>query len=175
VTSLGTRRHIVTREKVKAALKARRHRPLVLVDLGIPGDIDPSVEQLDDAFLFDLDDLEQVAIKGRATREKEAASALRLLEEEVAAFLRIRAERQAVPALMELRAYFEAARDAALADAGGDPEKATRLLVNRLLHNPSEALRDLAGQGTGGVGNLREMERALNRLFGLGRGPEENE
>ena len=175
VTSLGTRRHIVTRGMVKAALKARRHRPLVLVDLGIPGDIDPSVEQLDDAFLFDLDDLEQVAMKGRATRENEAASALRMLEEEVAAFLRIRAERQAVPALTGLRAYFEAARDAALADAGGDPEKATRLLVNRLLHNPSKALRDLAGQGAGGVENLRETERALNRLFGLGHGPEENE
>ena len=174
VTSLGTRRHVVTREMVKSALKARRRRPLVLVDLGIPGDIEPSVEQLDDAFLYDLDDLEQVAMKGRATREREAAAALRMLEEEVAAFLRTRAERQAVPALVELRAYFEAARDAALADAGGDPEKATRLLVNRLLHNPSEALRDLAGRGPDGVMDLKEMESLLNRLFGLGRGPGEN-
>ncbi len=107
VTSLGSRRHIVTREMIKAALKARRHHPVVLVDLGIPGDIDPLLETLDDAFLYNLDDLEQVAMKGRATREKEAAAASRLLDEEVAAFLRGRAERQAVPALTALREYFE--------------------------------------------------------------------
>ena len=174
VTSLGTRRHVVTREMVKAALKSRRHRPLVLVDLGVPGDIDPSVERLDDVFIYNLDDLERVAMRGRETREKEADAALRILEEEVAAFLRGRAERHAVPALMALREYFEAAREAALVDAGGDPGKATRLLVNRLLHNPSEALRDLAGQGATGMMDLREMENALNRLFGLGRGPGEN-
>lgn len=171
LTSLGTRRHVITREMVKAALKARRHRPQVLVDLGIPGDIDPSVEQLEDAFLYNLDDLEQVAMEGRATRQKEAAAAVQLLEIEVAAFLRLRAERQAVPALMGLRACFEAARRAALADAGGDPERATRLLVNRLLHTPSEALRDLAGQGTNGGKELKDMENALKRLFGLGHGP----
>lgn len=174
VTSLGSRRHVVTREMVKAALKARRHRPVVLVDLGIPGDIEPSVETLDDAFLYNLDDLEQVAMKGRATREKEAAAAFRLLEEDVTAFLRGRAERQAVPALTALREYFEVARDTALADAGNDPEKATRLLINRLLHNPSQVLRDLAGRDANGAMDLKEMERALNRLFGLGDGPGEN-
>ncbi len=174
VTSLGSRRHVVTREMVKTALKARRRRPVVLVDLGIPGDIDPAVENLDDVFLYNLDDLEQVAMKGRATREKEAAAAFRLLEEEVTAFLRGRAERQAVPTLTALREYFELARDAALADAGNDPEKATRLLINRLLHNPSQVLRDLAGQDVNGAKDLRDMENALNRLFGLGNGPEEH-
>ena len=173
VTSLGSRRHVVTRGMIKAALKARRRRPVVLVDLGIPGDIEPAVENLDDVFLYNLDDLERVAMKGRATREKEAAAAFQMLEEEVTTFLRGRAERQAVPTLTALREYFELARDAALADAGNDPEKATRLLINRLLHNPSQVLRDLAGQDVNSTTDLRDMEDALSRLFGLGNGPEE--
>ena len=139
---------------VKTALKARRHRPVVLVDLGIPGDIDPSVEKLDDAFLYNLDDLEQVAMKGRAStgERKPNAAFCGCSTKRLTTFLRGRAERQAVPsAYGASRVYFEMARDTALADAGNDPEKATRLLINRLLHNPSQALRDLAGQDANGA------------------------
>ena len=119
VTSMGSRRHVLTRDMIKAVVKARRHRPLLLIDLGIPGDVDPLAERLDDAFLYDLNDLESVAMKGRANREKEAGKALRIVDDEVAAFLRGRAERDAVPTVTALRQHFEAARRAAVADARG--------------------------------------------------------
>lgn len=175
VTALGARRNIVTAEMVKAALKSRRKRPVLLVDASIPGDVDAAVERLDGAFLYDLNDLEGVAMRGRASREHEAGAAMEIIDEEVDSFLRGRAERAAVPTLMALRRHFEIAREAAIADAAGDAEKATRLLINRLLHGPSEALREIAARGSEGAVDLRQAERALNRLFRLGNSTLEDE
>ncbi len=175
LTSMGTRRHVVTADMITAALGKRRHKPVFLVDTGIPGDVEPAVNRIDEAFLYDLNDLERVAMEGRATRETEAGGAWRIIDAEVAGFLRGRAERTAVPALTRLREHFEAAREKALADAGNDAHKATRLLVNRLLHSPSEAMRELArasggGAGTGDGGDWQTAERVLKRLFGLDAG-----
>ncbi len=175
VTALGARRSFVTAEMVKAALKSRRMRPVLLVDASIPGDVDTAVERLDGAFLYDLNDLEGVAMRGRASRENEAGAALEIIDDEVDGFLRSRAARAAVPTLTALRRHFETAREAAIADAGGDVEKATRLLVNRLLHGPSEALREIAALGSEGAADLREAERALNRLFRLDDSAPEDE
>jgi len=117
-------------------------------------------------------------MEGRALRESAAALAQKILDAEVDAFLRARAERAAVPALVRLRQHFEAARAQVLADAAGDAEKATRLLINRLLHDPSQALRDLAtralaesktGAQSDGV-DLAMAEKALQRLFRLDDG-----
>ena len=175
VTALGARRSIVTAEMVKAALKSRRKRPVLLVDASIPGDIDTAVERLDGAFLYDLNDLEGVAMRGRASREIEAGAAMDIIDDEVARFLRGRAARAAVPTLTALRRHFETAREAAIADAAGNAEKATRLLINRLLHGPSEALREIAALGSEGAADLRGAERALNRLFRLGDSAPEDE
>ena len=139
VGSLGSRTPVVTVEMTRVALKQRRNRPMVLVDTAIPGDIDPLADRLDGVFLYTLDDLERVARDGRKARESEADAARRIIEEEVSAFLQERAERAAVPALARLRGHFESVRAQALVDAGGDAEKATRLLVNRLLHDPIAA------------------------------------
>lgn len=165
MTSLGTRKHVVTAEMMSQALKRRRRKPVFLIDTGIPGDVDPAVGKLDGAFLYDLNDLERVAMEGRAGREGQARDAWRILDEELTAFRRDRAERAAVPALVRLRSHAEAVREAALKDAGGDADKATRLLINRLLHDPSEAMRHAAGAG--GPEEWQAMERLLVRLFRL--------
>ena len=165
LTSMGARRHVVTADMVQAALAARRHRPVFLVDTGIPGDVDPAVERIDDAFLYDLNDLEKVAMEGRASREAESGAAWRILDQEVDRFLRGQTERAAVPALSRLKSFFEAARTQALADAGDDAEKATHLLVNRLLHAPFESLRRTAAGDRGD--DLDEAERLLEQLYDL--------
>jgi len=164
VAAFGGRRHALTADMVRSALKARRNRPMFVVDAGIPGDVEPSVDGFDNAFLYTLDDLENVAMEGRASREGEADAARRIVEDELGKFLRNRAERAAIPAVTALRGRFEAARLQALEDAGGDAEKATRLLVNRLLHSPSEALRRLAGSEAGEE-DLEAAQRLLWRLF----------
>jgi len=168
IAALASGRAAVTAASVAAALKRRPSRPIFLVDAGYPRDVEPGVNDIDGAFLYDLGDLERVALDGRAGREAEAGEARRILAEELASFARRREERRAVPAVVALRAHVERLRRDALAEAGGDAEAATRLLMNRLLHDPSEVLRDLAADAASG-----DMEKLLRRLFRLGEHGEE--
>jgi glutamyl-tRNA reductase len=168
LASLGRRRHVIDVVMVDAAISARRHKPIFLIDTAIPGDIDPQVERIEDAFLYNLDDLERVAMEGRAGRETESGTAWKIVDADVDAFLRGRAERTAVPVLNRLRSHFDLMRQRALIDAGDDAEKATRLLIKRLLHDPSETLREVAGTKNGSnPRDLQEMEEIVDRLFGL--------
>ncbi|WP_417795255.1 glutamyl-tRNA reductase [Terasakiella pusilla] len=144
VTSMNKRSRVVSTQMVSQALKVRKNKPIFLIDTGIPGDVDSAVNDVDGAFLYDLHDLEQVAMAGRASREAEARAAERILEKELLAFFKGKEERVAVPLVSALRDHFENERQAVLAMHGQDAEKATRLLINRLLHSPSEELRSLA-------------------------------
>jgi glutamyl-tRNA reductase len=167
VTAAGTGRFIVTPAMVNEAMRRRRRRPLFLIDLGVPVDVDPAVEKIDDVFRYNIDDLEQATMSGRAAREAAAAEAWTIVDAEVAAFLRDRAERNAVPTIAALRRHFEAARERALREANGDAARATELLVNRLLHGPYQALRDIAAADAEGADEQQRAERLLARLFGL--------
>jgi glutamyl-tRNA reductase len=109
---------------------------------------------------------------GRATREAAAADAWRIIDEELALFAARRAERRAVPAVVALRRHFEQVRAAALAEAGGDAETATRLLVARLLHDPSEVLHELAAAPGADAAGTEELLRRLFRLGGEEEGTE---
>jgi len=169
VSSLGRRKRAIEADMVSAAVSARRHKPIFLIDTAIPSDIDPGVEKISDAFLYNTDDLERVAMEGRARRESEAGPAWAIVELDVAAFLRGQTERTAVPAVNRLRNHVEAIREQALLDAGGDAEKATRLLVKRLLHAPSGALRETTHSGDDEI-----MEHAIERLFGLDQTKEDD-
>lgn len=168
IACAGTGRYVVTGEMMEQVLRRRRRRPVYLIDLGVPSDIEPSVNRIDDAYLYDLGDLERVALAGQAGRVEAAEAAWRIIDDEVAAFLRARAGRAAVPALVALRRHFETVRERVLGEAGAaDAAEATRLLINRLLHDPSEVLRALAADE--GEGHERALaERLLRRLFRLG-------
>lgn len=164
LAALGTGRMAIDAAMVRAALRARRQRPILFVDAAVPHDVAPEIVSLDGVFLYDLDDLERLALEGRSGREAAATAAWAIVEAEAAAFRAARAGRQAVPALVALRRHFEVARAEVLADgAGADAAEVTRLLVNRLLHDPSEALRRLAAEGADGPA----AEALLRRLFGL--------
>ena len=165
LTCLGGRVPVISAEMARAALRLRRHRPMVIIDTGLPGDVDPLADRLDGVFLYTLDDLERVARAGRKTRQEAVEQARRIVADEVAAFLRERSERAAVPALARLRSHFEGVRAQALADAGGDAEKATRLLVNRLLHDPIRRLREIAGRCGEDETELERVGDLLARLF----------
>jgi glutamyl-tRNA reductase len=169
IAALASGRAVVTAARVAAALKRRPLRPIFIIDLGFPPDAEPAVNDLDGVFLYDLGDLERVALDGRAGREAEARAARRIVEEELAAFARRQDERRAAPAVVALRAHVERLRQAVLAEAGGDAETATWLLMNRLLHDPSEVLRDLAADAA----DANQIETLLRRLFRLGDEGEE--
>ena len=137
IAAAGTGGYLIGAELVATALERRRRKPIFIIDAAVPGDVEPAVERLDEAYCYDLDDLEGVAQRGLASREGAAHLVWHILDEELDAFLRGRAERSAVPTLQRLRRRFETAREDALARAPADAAEATRLLINRLLHDPS--------------------------------------
>lgn len=165
VCALGTRQAVIDADRVRLALRARRNRPVFLVDAAFPGDVDAAIEKIDSAFRYTLEDLERIALESRSRREEEATDAWRIVDEELEAFMVGSAERAAAPVLNALRRRFEDTRAQALADAGGDAEKATRLLVSRLLHDPSRFLRSLAANGKSG--EMTSIGSALQRVFSL--------
>jgi glutamyl-tRNA reductase len=166
VAASGSGQYTITPELAEQALRRRRRRPILFIDAAVPGDVDPAVDKLDGAFVYDLGDLERVARAGKATREGTAVAAWRIVGEEIESFLRQRAERAAVPAVNALRRHFEAVRAQILAQGGLDAEAATRLLVNRLLHDPSEVLRAAAA----GTSDGDALDESVVRLFRLEAG-----
>jgi glutamyl-tRNA reductase len=165
VTAVGARLTSLSAEQVANALKKRRRKPVFLVDTSIPGDTEPAANRLEGAFLYDLTDLEKVALQGRTERESAAAQAFLIVDQCVGEFYQARAGRQAVPTIILLRQHFEKLRQQAMAEAGGDAEKATRLLVNRLLHDPSEMMKLLAGDQNAWPA-AEDLLRQLFRLEG---------
>ena len=171
ICSTGSAEHVVTREAVAAALKGRRHRPLFLVDLSVPRNVDPAANDLDNVYVYDLDDLERVARQNRTLRGAQIGRAEKIVEEELRAFMAQAHERDAVPVLARLRAHgeavarMEAERTLAAALRGLDDrqQKTVRAMasaiVNKLLHGPTARLRNEAGRGP--------LAEAAAALFGL--------
>jgi glutamyl-tRNA reductase len=159
VSALDLGAEFVSADMVKAALKARKRRPIFLIDSGVPGDMDARIADLDDAFLYTLDDLERLAMAGRQHRASEAEEAWRIVDQSVASFRRQLTEQVAAPVIADLHRHFEQHRAEVLAQPGIDAAEATRRLINRLLHHPSVALKAAAP--------AKDLEAALRRLFGL--------
>ena len=164
VTALGTGRPTIDTQLALGALKTRRRKPVLFLDLGVPDDVAREVETIDGAFRYGIDDLESLALKGRAEREASTGEAWAIVEAELAAFARARAGRKADSAIVRLRAHFESERARALAETGGDAARATELLVHRLLHGPTATLRELA---QGDPAERLRAEALLSRAFGL--------
>jgi glutamyl-tRNA reductase len=175
VSSTARPGHVISLADVEAALEARKRRPMFMLDLAVPRDIDPAVGTLEDVYLYTIDDLRQVVDENVKAREAEAAVARQLVDADVAEFMAGRKARDAVPLIRELRSQGEAARDAALAEArrllaaGHPPEQVVEQLAasltNRLLHAPSAALREAAESGDAA------LAEAAARLFRTGRDP----
>lgn len=168
LTAGGSRRYMIDKDRALASVKRRRFRPVLMIDTAVPGDIDPQVDEIDEVFFYRIEDLEKIAAEGRGGREEKADEAWALIEAELDGFVRDRAQRAAVPAIADLRKRFEAVREDALRESHGDAEKATRLLINRLLHTPTQALKDLATT-TDGAGTVEwvKAQKLLARLFEL--------
>ena len=164
VSAIGAGRYALSADDLEAALRTRRRKPILVIDTALPGDVEPAAEALDGAFIYSLDDLESVAREGRAGREVAARAAWLVVEEEIAGFRRQWAERAATPAVVRLRDHFDAVRAEILRDNNLDAEAATRLLIKRLLHEPTEALRGAAAADSK---LSQDLERSLDQLFPL--------
>ena len=151
------------------AIRGRRGRPLLLVDLAVPRDIDPALGSLDGCFVYDIDDLEAVVEQSLAGRRNEAVRAERLVSEEAERFREWRASLDVVPVIASLRSRAEEIRASELARLGGlgDEDRAlietvTSQLVNKLLHLPTVRLKEAAAAADGVL-----YADAVRHLFGL--------
>lgn len=165
ISAVGAGEPLIGADMIAQALAARRHRPIFVIDAAIPGDVERAVDRLDDAFLYDLGDLESVAIEGRRGRDAAVSEAAGIVAAEIEAYDRDRAGRSTAPLAAMLRRRFDAEREAVLREAGGDAAEATRRLVNRLLHDPMVALRALGAEGDAAA--REAAEGIVRRLFGI--------
>jgi glutamyl-tRNA reductase len=142
---------MVTKSAAAAAVRKRRRRPIFMVDLAVPRDIEPAVAELSDVYLFTIDDLQQLIDENRQQREIAAGGARLLLEEEVARFLADTRAHDAGPAIRALRQQADAIRQQTVEQArrmltaGKSSDEVidylANTLTNRLLHSPTQALR----------------------------------
>ncbi len=136
---------------VERALRARRRRPIFMVDLAVPRDIEPEVAELDDVFLYTLDDLAQIVAANLDQRRSAVDQAEVIIEAQVGQFMHWMAARESVPAIVALRQHAEEARRHELERAmrlleRGEPaaqvmDRLSQALTNKLLHAPTEALK----------------------------------
>ncbi len=142
---------LITKSAAAAAVRKRRHRPIFMLDLAVPRDIEPAVAELSDVYLFSIDDLQHIVEENRREREAAAGGARLMLEEEVARFVAELRAQDAGPAIRALREQADAirsqtlqqARRMLLAGKSADEviEYLANTLTNRLLHSPTQALR----------------------------------
>ena len=162
VSSVGTHETILSEEVVRRSLLTRRRRQQLLLDVAVPSDIDTHVNHIENVFLYDLLDLENLAMEGQRCREGELDAASDITLDEARAFINNQAEREATPAVTMLREKFEAERLRVLSEAKGDADKATRLLINRLLHEPTVFLKKAAVTDTSWIEGVRWIKHLFN-------------
>jgi glutamyl-tRNA reductase len=171
VSATGSERLVIGSGEVEAALAARERRPLLLIDLAVPRDVDPEVGSLPYAFLYDVDDLGESV--GAGAPEDAAARAEEIVAEEAERFRLWQASRGVVPAIASLRGRAEEIRARELAraerrlgsltpDQRRAVEALTAQIVNKLLHEPTVRLKEAAA-GAEGVG----YADTVRHLFGL--------
>jgi glutamyl-tRNA reductase len=154
ITSTASPEPVVRLEHMKSAIKARKRKPVFAVDIAVPRDIEAGVGDLEDVYLYTIDDLYKVIQQGQGNRKAAAIEADKLLDDEIHRYQNIERSKQAVPVIAALREQSETMRDKVNAQAqrrlargesASDAiEYATAALMKKMLHGPSVALRKAA-------------------------------
>jgi glutamyl-tRNA reductase len=158
ITSTGASQKLFERSHGQRLLHIRRNRPMFFIDIAVPRDVDPSMNTVEGCFVYDIDDLQQVAAANLADRSREAAAAETIVTREVDKYQQRIQSLDAAPAIRSLQEHAEALRQAELrrtaarlvgltADQQAAVEALTRALTNKFLHAPMTALREAAREG----------------------------
>lgn len=171
ISSTASQLPILGKGAVERALKLRKHKPIFMVDIAVPRDIEPQVGELDDVYLYTVDDLHEVVAENLKSRQGAAQAAEELVLQGTADFMARMRELAAVDVLRAYRQQGEVLRDEELQKAlralasGGEPEQVlnqlARGLTNKLLHTPSVQLKRLSADGR------HEALAVAQELFGL--------
>ncbi|WP_305832045.1 glutamyl-tRNA reductase [Photobacterium leiognathi] len=157
ISSTASPLPIVGKGMVEAALKQRRHQPMLLVDIAVPRDIEQQVGELNDAYLYSVDDLHSIVEKNREQRKVAAIQAEAIVSEESAAFMQWLRSLEAVDSIRDYRQFADQIKQELLQRSlqaianGTDPEKAlaelSNKLTNKLIHAPTKAMQQVAKNG----------------------------
>ncbi|MCF7361076.1 glutamyl-tRNA reductase [Vibrio diazotrophicus] len=157
ISSTASPLPIIGKGMVESALKKRRHQPMLFVDIAVPRDIESQVGDLNDAYLYSVDDLQSIVDSNIEQRKVEAIEAEAIVSEESAAFMSWMRSLQAVDSIRDYRKAANDIREELLSKslqalaAGGDPEKLlvelSNKLTNKLIHNPTRAMQSAAELG----------------------------
>ncbi len=171
IASTGSREPLLTRAQVKQALRARRHKPVFMVDIAVPRDIEPAVGRLEDVYLYSIDDLQEVIQENLKSREQAAAQAEEIVDIQVDRFMAWLRGQDAVASIRRFRSRAEQERDRLLDKArqqlaaGQPPDKVLEQLANgltnTLIHGPTTRLRQAGEEGR------LDLLQAASELFRL--------
>jgi glutamyl-tRNA reductase len=176
VTATGAAEPVLTRATIDEVMRLRRHRPLFVIDIAMPRDVEPAVGDLEQVFLYHMDDLQVIVAENLARRASELASAEAIVDQEVTRFAAWLQSREIVPTIVALRQHFEGIRQSELQrlepklsgltpEARARVEDITRLLIEKLLLTPTERLKTAGEDGVAVA-----YAEALHRVFGLTAG-----
>ena len=171
VSSTASPLPILGKGMVERAIKLRKHRPMFMVDLAVPRDIEPEVGELSDVFLYAVDDLAHIVQEGIGNRQAAAQQAEAIIETRVQSFMDWMSSREIVPTIRALRDHAERFRRQELERAvkqlarGDDPavvlDHLSKALTNKLLHGPTDALHHVTSD------ERDALENWLRRLYHL--------
>ena len=174
ITSSGAPHYIIVRDDMKKVLDARRNKPMFLIDIAVPRNIEPSVNELDNVFLYDIDDLQKVVATNLAGRQQSAEDAEAIIREEVDRMVARLKTREVVPTIVGLQEQLENMRSTELLRMRGkfgtltpEQEQAlealTKSIINKVAHGPISELRRHANEPDG-----HHFVAAIRKVFRLG-------
>ncbi|MEE3237204.1 MAG: glutamyl-tRNA reductase [Pseudomonadota bacterium] len=171
ISSTASSEPIVTFDQMQSAISARKQQPVFAVDIAVPRDLDPRISELNNVYLYSVDDLDKVILEGQSSREEAVVDASRILDDETRRYLTVERSREVAPIITSLRDHGDLVREQVLEQArrrltkGSDSDEVIEYvasaLIKKLLHQPSVRLRK-AGEESD-----REFVRIASELFGL--------
>jgi glutamyl-tRNA reductase len=179
ITSSAAPGYVLTRETIRRAIEVRKNQPMFLIDIAVPRNIDPGVNSLDHAFLYDIDDLQRLTDRNLRARREVAQQAESIVTEEVQRLEAKLRERDVTPMIVSLQEQLEAIRADVLGryrnrlgpltpEQEAALEALTRGIVNKIAHGPiSEIRREAAAQAKGEESRNTELISVVRRMFRL--------
>ncbi|RXT15488.1 glutamyl-tRNA reductase [Ammoniphilus sp. CFH 90114] len=160
ISSTGAEGYVVTKRDIQAISRKRNHRPLFMIDIAVPRDLDPAINDLDDVYLYDIDDLESIVEANRQERAREAEKIGYMIGEEIVAFKSWLNTLGTVPVISALREKSLKIQEEAMRQIENKlpdlTEKELRIIrkysktiVNQMLHDPLVRMKEMAAQSKG--------------------------
>ncbi|MCL0033987.1 glutamyl-tRNA reductase [Thermodesulfovibrionales bacterium] len=171
ICSTGAPDYVLNKEEMKAVMKKRRHKPVFIIDISVPRNIDPKINRIGNVYLYDIDDLQGVADSNLFERKKEVEKAERIVDEEVEKFIKWVPSLNSVPVIVEMRQKAERIKEKEIRkfrnkfpDLDGEKMRSVQQMatsiINELLHPPTVALKEE-------VVDRDELVSVIQRLYGL--------